>query len=119
MPTPAAAHQLVMSTAVNCAAELYEVMMGDNMLYEAWKKQNTGASAKQLAIRFIKKNWLKCVPVARATLARLLADPTISPEYKETILEALELDWSLMAGRANPAQIIGMVSPTEGTESNG
>ena len=105
--TPAAAHKLVMSVAVNAAAELYETLMGDNLLYSAWKKQNPGASSKGLALRFIKKNWLSCVPVARATLAAMLRDPTISEEDKESIVEALALDASLIAGRASPAQIIG------------
>jgi hypothetical protein len=109
MPTPAAAHQLVMSVAVNAAAELYDTMMGDNIYYDAWKKKNPDADKKTLMVRFVQRNWMKCVPVARATLAHMLTQPTITEEYKERIVEALELDWNLIAGRTKPAQIIGML----------
>lgn len=114
MPTPAAAHKLVASVALNCAAELYETLMGDNVMYDAWKKKNPGASKKELMVRFVQRNWEKCIPVARATLARMLTEPTISPEHKESIVEALELDWSLVAGRLKPAQIVGMLAQNPG-----
>lgn len=109
--TPAAAHNLVASVAVNACYELYETLMGDNLMYDAWKKKHPGMGEKSLARAFIAKNWLSCVPLARATLAQLLNDPTISESYKDTIMEALELDASLIAGRANPATILG---PTTG-----
>lgn len=105
--TGAHCHKLLASVAVNCAAELYETLMADNMLYDAWKKQHPGASSKTLARIFVSKNWGRCLGIARATLARLLESPTISPEYKETIMEALVLDGTLMKGRVDPAEIIG------------
>lgn len=101
------AHQLVASVAANAAYELYEELMRDNQLYDAWKRQHPGASAKGLAVAFVQKNTASCLGIARATLARLLADPTISPEHKESIMEALELDATLMLGRNNPAEVIG------------
>jgi len=100
-------HQLVASVAVNAAAELYETLMGDNVMYEAWRKRNPGAGAKALARRFISDNWGKCIPVARTTLAAMLRDPTIAESLKEQIVEALALDSSLMKGRQNPAQVVG------------
>lgn len=107
------AHKLVMSVAVNAAYELYEELMRNNMLYDAWKKQNPGKSEKGLALAFVRKNTPRCLGIARATLARMLADPTISEDWKEQIMEALELDATLMLGRKNPAEIVG-TAPTEG-----
>lgn len=103
-------HKLVASVAVNCAAELYETMMGDDAYYAAWKRRFPGASPKALARKFVEANWGRCIPVARATLARLLADPTIAESHKATIMEALELDASLMKGRQQPMRIVGTTS---------
>jgi hypothetical protein len=113
--TGAHCHKLLASVAVNCAAELYENLMSDNVLYKAWKDQNPGLTSNQLARKFISKNWGQCLGIARATLARLLESPTISVEYKETIMEALVLDASLMKGRVDPAQIIGTTTGATGT----
>lgn len=101
------AHNLVASVAVNAAYELYEVMMVDNVYYEAWKRKHPGKSPKALAQLFVEANAERCVPIARATLAGLLTSPTISESYKESIVEALALDSSLMKGRREGAEIIG------------
>lgn len=106
------AHELVASTAANCAAELYETLMANNQVYDSWKKKHPGATEKGLRLAFVKKYTADCLGIARATLARLLASPTISPEYKEAIMEALERDGSLMLGRAEAAEIVG-TAPTE------
>lgn len=107
------AHKLIASTAANCAAELYETLMSNNQLYDAWKKSHPGAGEKGLRLAFVAKYTSGCLGIARATLARLLESPTISDEHKETIMEALELDASLMMGRKNPAEIVG-TAPTDG-----
>lgn len=112
--TGAHVHELVASVAVNAAAELYETLMGDNVMYDAWKKRHPGMSSKALGRKFISDNWGKCIPVARATLAAMLRNPTISLDYKESIVEALALDSSLMKGRAQPATVVG--TTTERTE---
>lgn len=100
-------HKLVASVAVNAAFELYETMMGDDLYYSAWKARHPGKSAKALARIFVLANAEKCIPVARATLACQLRDPTISDEQKELIVEALALDSTLMKGRREGAEIIG------------
>jgi len=101
------AHKMVASVAANCAAELYETLMSNNQIYDAWKRQHPGASEKGLRLAFVAKYTSECLGIARATLARLLADPTISTEHKESIMEALELDATLMLGRKNAAEIVG------------
>lgn len=106
------AHQLVASTAANCAAELYETMMSNNQLYDAWKQQHPGATEKGLRLAWVKKYSSDCLGIARATLARLLESPTISLEHKEIIMESLELDATLMLGRKEAAEIVG-TAPTE------
>lgn len=107
--TGAHVHKLVASVAVNAAAELYETLMGDNVMYEAWRKKYPGAGGKTLARMFVEQNWGKCIPVARATLAAMLHDPTISEEHKESIVEALALDSTLMKGRESPATVLGQI----------
>jgi hypothetical protein len=92
------AHKLVARVAKEAAHELYEVSMGDNVLRAEWKRQNPGATEKQLIDRFVKRNWGKCLAFARATLARLLTQP-IDERLKEEIMEALVLDQSLRLGR--------------------
>ena len=84
------AHQLVASTAANCAAELYETLMSNNQVYDAWKKSHPGATEKGLRLVFVKKYTPECLGIARATLARLLASPTINEDWKEKIMESLE-----------------------------
>ncbi len=91
-------HVLIAETAKKAAGELYEVLMTDNVVYTAWRRQNVGASAKALESRFVARNWPRCIPVARATLAHMLTLP-IDETLKESIHEALCLDATLMRGR--------------------
>lgn len=102
-------HRLVAETAKSAANELYDTLMSENRYYEAWKKKNPGASAAALRSRFVTRNWGKCIPVARATLAHMLSKP-IDEVQKELIMEALVLDNTLLYGRANPHTILGGVS---------
>lgn len=94
----AAAHKLVAKTAEELANALYEVLMGDNQVRAAWKKQNPGASEKALRYRFVRRNTLKMLPQARATLGAMLHGP-LDSALKDEIMEALSLDWSLKVGR--------------------
>ena len=103
-------HKLVANVAMECAAQMYENLMGDNLMYEVWKKRHPGLSAKGLLEAFVKKNWSTCIPIARATLAGMLNDPHLDSEYKESIVEALSLDSSLMRGRADPKTVLGEVT---------
>lgn len=90
-------HKLIAQVAKAMAGELYEVVMGDNELWETWKRNTPGMSATQREMRFIAKNWGRCVPRARATLAGLL-QTGLDTESKETIMEALLLDNTLRRG---------------------
>ncbi len=104
------AHVQVADTARGIAQALYERLMGDNALRAAWKKQNPGASEKQLVSRFVTANVAKCLPMARATLALLLRSSS-DDRLKERVAEALILDASLMKGRAPgamPAPLPGL-----------
>jgi hypothetical protein len=95
---PAHVHELVAATAKDMAHELYDTLMQDNVWYDAWKKQNFGASVSALESRFVNKNWGKLVNQARATLAHMLTC-TSDEHLRETIYEALQLDQSLIRGR--------------------
>ena|SRR5215471_1481642 len=88
-------HVGVMKVAQAAAGELYENVMSNNAYYEAWKKQNPGLSSKQLESRFIAKNWVKCIEIARATLVEMLRRPDISEDVKDGIMEILEGDYEL------------------------
>lgn len=99
-----ACHKLIMVTAIEMCHELYETMMTVNTWYDAWKKQNPGASAKAMQARFVRKNLVFVVPQARATLAGMLAMP-IDPKQKEEIYEALLLDSTLTQGKARKSLI--------------
>ena len=102
------AHRMVAETAKGMAGELYETMMRDNVWYAVWKRQNPGASVKALESRFIAKNTRQLLPTARATLASMLADPSIPDLMKREIYDALVLDRSLIIGRPDmaPAEVV-------------
>lgn len=92
--TPLAAHMLVARLAREAAAELYETLMGDNLIRAEWKRQNPEANEPQLLRRFVARNWGRCIPFARATMAQMLTGPL--PEHlKAEIHDALIKDRSL------------------------
>lgn len=95
-------HVRVRDVAKAAAGELYERLMGDDKCYDAWKKQNPGATAKQLEKRFIEKKWPLCVEFARASLATLLGRPDVAAEVKEEIMDVLEKDQMLRGKGAMP-----------------
>ena len=90
-------HKLIAQVAKAMAGELYEGVMGDNELWATWQRNNPGLSGPALEMHFIAKNWGRCVPRARATLAGLLSTG-LDDESKETIMEALLLDNTLRRG---------------------
>lgn len=102
------AHPLIAETAHEMAHALYETLMSDNWWYDRWKEQNPGLSSVQLETLFVRRNVEKLLPQARATLAQMLATG-ISEDLKEQIYEALVMDKTLVAKRANPSEVIGRV----------
>lgn len=88
------------------AGELYETLMGDNNMFEAWRKQNPDCTRRELERRFVEKNWGKCLEVARKTLALQLRDPRIPETQKEKIIEILALDQTLLRGRSRHHQML-------------
>jgi hypothetical protein len=100
------AHEQVAETAKEFAHELYDALMRDDVLYAEWKRQHPGVSSKRLEELFVKKNYSKCIPAARATLALMLSHPGTDPEVKVKIHEALVLDSSLVRGRAKPKLVM-------------
>lgn len=92
-------HKQVAHTAVGLCYELYDTLMQDDVLYTAWKKANPDATARQLELRFVKKNVERCIPAARATLTAMMVNTT-DEALKETIYEALLADNTLLRGRA-------------------
>lgn len=91
-------HKLIRKVAQEAAGQLYETVMGDNKVFAEWKRQNPEASIKELEKLFIKKNWPKCIPYARSTLALMLRGP-LPDHLKEDIVDALAKDQTLRLGR--------------------
>lgn len=103
------AHVLVAKLAREAASELYEVVMGDNVVRAEWKRQNPGCSEKVLLTRFVAKNWGACIPFARATMARMLTQP-LDEGLKEQIMEALVQDASLRPAEAKQAPAVDIIN---------
>lgn len=98
-------HKDVAEVAKAAAHELYDQLMHDDLLFSEWKRKNPGASAKALESRFVARNWGKCIPVARATMARILATSR-DDDLKAKVYEALCLDHTLIRGRVAPARVL-------------
>ena len=99
------AHQLVANTAMEMANVLYDDMMGDDVIYKAWREKHgvVGANisprnAKFLRDKFVETYWASCITPARATLAAMLNGP-YDDDYKQNIHKALVLDHTLIRGR--------------------
>lgn len=106
---PVHAHRTVAEQANELCNVLYDELMSNNTLRNAWRAQHPGMAERGLRRAFLRRNIAKCLPAARATLAGMLTLP-IDEDLKESILEALILDKTLVAGRAKPAEIIGQMS---------
>lgn len=103
---PIHAHKLVAENANELCNVIYDNVMSSNAIRAEWKRQHPGLSEKGLRNAFLKKNVALCLPAARATLAGMLSLP-YDESLKDEILEALVLDKSLVAGRRDPAEILG------------
>lgn len=88
-------HVQVREVAKGIAGELYERLMGEDKFYQAWKRQNPEATAKELETRFIERNWGRCLQAARASLVATLKDPKVPEWMKEEVIDVLEKDQSL------------------------
>jgi hypothetical protein len=93
------ADKAVAAVAREAAAELYEMLMGDNTLYAAWKKQWPDADDRKLRRIFVSRFAARCLPIARATMALSLRGPTDTP-LKRATYHALLRDTTLAFGRA-------------------
>lgn len=109
---PGHVHKQIRSVAQEMCAHAYELLMGHNDIFEAWKKANPDLSPKQLESRFIAKNWSSYVQTARATLAGMLGNPMVDAALKESIMEALMLDNTLMRGRGRVGDGMDIVKET-------
>jgi L-rhamnose mutarotase len=96
-------HTQIVEIAKAASARLYTVVMLDNEYYETWKKQNPGATVKQLEERFVERNWRMCTEFARNTLTLMLTRDDVSDATKDEIMIILEQDQSIRGKRvANP-----------------
>lgn len=94
-------HKQIAEVAKAAAAELYETVMGDNLVYSIWRSRYPNLGPKALQRKFVEKNWGKCVGFAKTTMAHMLTLPTIDEKMKEDIMEVLILDGSLLRGRGD------------------
>lgn len=110
------AHKLVAKTAQEAAGQLYELVMSDNEVRAEWLRRNPGLGPRQLEARFIAKYCEACLPMARATLATMLRNPSLDPALGEAIVEALALD-ARVPGRTPRGQAIQLVQQPNGADS--
>jgi hypothetical protein len=92
------AHRLVVSTAKAMAHELYDAVMQDNELYAYWKSQCEELTPQIAERLFVKLLYPKLIEAARATLVKMLTQPTLA-HLHEDIYDALTKDYVLRAGR--------------------
>jgi hypothetical protein len=99
------AHRLVVSTAIEMAHEMYDMLMLDNEQWGNWKARYPSYNAKQLEAKFCVLMLPQVLPQARATLAGMLGRGDISEHMKSEIYEALLADNTLTHGRRRPIDI--------------
>ena len=94
------AHEMVLKTAKGMAEELFELVMSDNTAYREFKDECEASGLERSAIRakFVEMMIPGLLGEARATLARILADPS-NAHLHESIDDALVKDWPLHLGR--------------------
>lgn len=100
-------HEIVAETAKAMAHEVFDELMLRNDWWENWKNQNPDlATTKELEARWVEQTWGKFISEARGALAHQLTLP-IDLAIKDQIMEALELDHSLIRGRpAKPGLLL-------------
>lgn len=97
-------HELVRETAKALAGEIYESAMRFNDNYDVWKRMCPDLSPEKLQAEFIKLMWPRMLGDARATLAKMLAEP-IAESLKEQIYRALILDGQIRAKGKPPRRM--------------
>lgn len=93
------AHRLLADTAKGIAAEMFEIVMKDNAVFDAWKAKYPGLTTELLRRRFVAKYWPDHLEAARTALALLLRKIDGDEAKKELIVEALVLDQRFRVGR--------------------
>lgn len=103
------AHKLVVKTAREMAHELYDCLMRmDNQLYAYWKSQCEELTPRKAELAFVELMYPKLIEPARATLGRMLGDPT-QKAHHETLYEALCKDYLFVQGRRD-AQVRALLT---------
>ena len=93
-------HKLIAETAQAMCHEVYDALMQKDEWYSMWKRSHPNLRGAALEAAFVKRNWSKYVDPARATLAGMLGTG-LDTGQKESIMEALLLDNTLLRGRGN------------------
>lgn len=75
-------HKMIADVAKGCAKEQWETLAQQNAFYKAWPQRRA----------FVKANWDKYIPTARAILTGMLGDPKRPTAEKDRIVDALKLD---------------------------
>jgi len=92
-------HKMVADTAKAMCHEVYDTLMQRDEWYALWKSQHPKLHGAALEEAFVRTHWGKYVDGARATLAAMLGRP-IDESLKESIMDALMLDNTLLRGRS-------------------
>lgn len=92
-------HEIIAETAKAMAHEVFDELMLRNDWWKNWQEQNPDLSTtKELEARWVEMTWGKFISEARGALAHMLTTK-IDENQKEQIMEALQLDHSLIRGR--------------------
>lgn len=83
-------HEMIKKVSQELAGEWYESAAKDDHIFKICPNQK----------QFIKKCWGHFIPLARATLVKLLNSPTLPDLAKEDIMEAIILDKQLPKDQA-------------------
>lgn len=90
-------HWMIKKVAQELAGEWYEHAASDDQIFKICPDQKV----------FIKKCWGHFIPLARASMIKLLQSPTLPELAKEDIMEAILLDKQLPKDTAvNPQNIL-------------
>lgn len=110
MSTSAHCHKRIAQVAKEAAANSYEELMHDNVLFSVWKAKNPSIAhdPKRLRQHFVNLRWGWYIDLARTTLALLLREP-IDDKIKEEIVDILAKDSTLIRGRVNPVKVAGQL----------
>lgn len=102
-------HVEIKKVAQGQARVLFEELARRNQIFDQFKRQHPDMTTQQMEDAFVAKVWPQLIDTARATLAGMLRSPSYSEEYKEEIMDILVKDATLIRGRKNPAQVLGVM----------